>query len=155
MLSLHSSSYDSFYPETLPFINLSIPYPPQQFSQTHSQEQWIMGLIIHSANMLLHAIYHARQWIISSRLISTTQVPFLFHRRMIKGHFLKTPFCAHLQGPRAYFCVCVCVFLGSHPWHMEVPRLGVLSELQLLACSNTRSEPSLWPTPQLTATPDP
>ena len=25
------------------------------------------------------------------------------------------------------------VFLGSHLWHMEVPRLGVVSELQLLA----------------------
>ena len=24
-------------------------------------------------------------------------------------------------------------FLGLHPWHMEVPRLGVESELQLLA----------------------
>ena len=24
-------------------------------------------------------------------------------------------------------------FLGPHPWHMEVPRLGVKSELQLLA----------------------
>ena len=24
-------------------------------------------------------------------------------------------------------------FLGQHPWHMEVPRLGVKSELQLLA----------------------
>ena len=27
-----------------------------------------------------------------------------------------------------FFC-----FLGPHPWHMEVPRLGVRSELQLLA----------------------
>ena len=27
-------------------------------------------------------------------------------------------------------CVCVCVsFLGPHPWHMEVPRLGVKLEL--------------------------
>ena len=25
------------------------------------------------------------------------------------------------------------VFLGPHLWHMEVPRLGVESELQLLA----------------------
>ena len=31
-------------------------------------------------------------------------------------------------------CVCVCVsFLGPHPWHMEVPRLGVKWELQLPA----------------------
>ena len=30
------------------------------------------------------------------------------------------------------FFVCVC-FLGPHPWHMEVPRLGVKLELQLPA----------------------
>ena len=29
--------------------------------------------------------------------------------------------------------VCVCVFLGLHLWHMEIPRLGVESELQLSA----------------------
>ena len=27
----------------------------------------------------------------------------------------------------------VYLFLGLHPWHMEVPRLGVKLELQLLA----------------------
>ena len=45
------------------------------------------------------------------------------------------------------------VFLGPHPRHMEVPKVGVKSELQLLAytTSNARSEP----TPQLMATPDP
>ena len=32
-----------------------------------------------------------------------------------------------------YFILFIFVFLGSHPWHMEVPRLGVESELQLLA----------------------
>ena len=30
-------------------------------------------------------------------------------------------------------CVCVCVCLGANLWHMEVPRLGVKLELQLLA----------------------
>ena len=29
------------------------------------------------------------------------------------------------------FVFCLSIFLGSHPWHMEVPRLGVQSELQL------------------------
>ena len=29
--------------------------------------------------------------------------------------------------------LCVCVFLGPHLQHMEVPRLGVKSELQLPA----------------------
>ena len=28
-------------------------------------------------------------------------------------------------------------FLGPHPWHMEVPRLGVKLELQLPACATT------------------
>ena len=36
-------------------------------------------------------------------------------------------------------CVCVCVFspffLGLHPWHMEVLRLGVEWELQPPACT--------------------
>ena len=31
-----------------------------------------------------------------------------------------------------YLCIYLC-FLGLHPWHMEVPRLGVELELQLLA----------------------
>ena len=26
-------------------------------------------------------------------------------------------------------------FLGLHPWHMQVPRLGVKLELQLLVCT--------------------
>ena len=40
---------------------------------------------------------------------------------------------------------------------MEVPRLGVQSELQLLstATATEDSELHLQPTPQLTATPDP
>ena len=44
-----------------------------------------------------------------------------------------------------FYCfVCVFVFLGRQPLHVEVPRLGVKSELQLLAyataTANTRSE---------------
>ena len=46
--------------------------------------------------------------------------------------------------------------LGPYPWHMEVPRLGVKSQLELLAtvtarATNTRSELHLWPIPQLPA----
>ena len=40
-------------------------------------------------------------------------------------------------------------------WKLEVPRLGVKSELQLPAYSNARSEPRLRPTPQPTVTRDP
>ena len=60
------------------------------------------------------------------------------------------------------FMVCFFVIffaLRPHLLHMEVPRLRVTSELQLpaytTAHSNTASKPHLWPTPLLTATPDP
>ena len=59
-----------------------------------------------------------------------------------------------------FFCVCVCI-LGLHLWHMEVPRLGVESELSLLAYATATatgtagSEPCLQPIPQLTAMQDP
>ena len=49
------------------------------------------------------------------------------------------------------------IFLGPQPWHMEVPRLGVELELQLLAYTTataTKSELHLQPTLQLTATLD-
>ena len=47
------------------------------------------------------------------------------------------------------------VFLGLHAWHMEVPMLGVKSELQLLAYAYLGFERCLPPIPQLTATLDP
>jgi len=51
------------------------------------------------------------------------------------------------------------VFLGSHQWHMEVPRLGVKSELQLpfyaTATAMPDPKPRLQPTPWLTAMRDP
>ena len=46
-------------------------------------------------------------------------------------------------------------FLGLYPWHLEVPRLGVKSELQLPAYNNAGSELCLGPTSWLTAMPDP
>ena len=33
------------------------------------------------------------------------------------------------------------LFLGPHLWHMKVPRLGIESELQLLACTTTTATP--------------
>ena len=54
-----------------------------------------------------------------------------------------------------YVCVCVCVyvfvFLGPHPWHMEVPRLGVESELQLPAYATATATPDrshIWELPR-------
>ena len=34
-------------------------------------------------------------------------------------------------------------FLGPYQWHMEVPRIGVKSELQLLACTTATAIPDL------------
>ena len=58
----------------------------------------------------------------------------------------------------SFFLLFFAFFLGPHSPHMEVPRLGVESELQLLADATaiaTGSEPRLQCTPQVTATPDP
>ena len=38
-------------------------------------------------------------------------------------------------------CTFLFVFLGPHLWHMEVPRLGVESELQLLAYTTATAMP--------------
>ena len=65
---------------------------------------------------------------------------------------------------KAWVCVCVCVFCfvlffvfpGPHSQHMEVPRLGVPSELLLPAYTTaTGSELRLQPTPQLIVILDP
>ena len=49
-------------------------------------------------------------------------------------------------------------FLGLHPQHVEVPRLGgLIGAVAAGLChthSNARSKPHLWPTPQLRATLD-
>ena len=58
-----------------------------------------------------------------------------------------------------FVCFSLFLFLGLHPRHMEVPRLGVQPELKPLAYatshSNARSERCLQSTPQLMAMPDP
>ena len=48
-------------------------------------------------------------------------------------------------------------FLGPNPWHMEVLRLQIGATAAGLhhSHSNARSKPWLWPTSQLTATPEP
>ena len=49
-------------------------------------------------------------------------------------------------------------FLGLHLRQMEVPRLEILIGAVATGChshSNSGSKPCLWPTSQLTATPDP
>jgi len=60
---------------------------------------------------------------------------------------------------KKFLFVCFFCFLGPHPRHMEVPRLGALIRAVAASLhhshSNAGSKPRLQPTPQLTATPDP
>ena len=39
-----------------------------------------------------------------------------------------------------YLFICLFIALGSHPWHMEFSRLGVQSELQLLAYATVMTD---------------
>ena len=41
------------------------------------------------------------------------------------------------------FLFFIYIFLGPHPWHIQVPRLGVKSELQLLAYTTATAMPDL------------
>ena len=82
----------------------------------------------------------------SSFLLSGPQFPFLENgdRCVGLGFF--------------FFLFCfVCFFLGPHPWHMEVPRLGIRVRAAAASHSHsdTRSEPYLQPKPQLVAVLDP
>ena len=40
------------------------------------------------------------------------------------------------------FLLACFLFLGPHPWHLEVPRLRVELELQLVTCATTKLDPS-------------
>ena len=66
-------------------------------------------------------------------------------------HILQTT--ANILNPLHF----ILVFLGPHPWHVEVPRQEVQSELQLLAYATATAtpEPRLQPTLQLMAMLDP
>ena len=70
--------------------------------------------------------------------------PWAFYQDLgQEGNFQET----HSGSVCMYMCVHVCVyfflffFLGPHPWHVEVPRLGVESELQLLAYATATATP--------------
>ena len=78
---------------------------------------------------------------------------------LANGCFLRS---ADTEGTIALSCFFLFVFLfcflGLHLWHMEVPRLGTESELQLQAYATATamqgSEPLLQPVLQLVAIPD-
>ena len=78
--------------------------------------------------------FSIRDWLVERNHVRKDVIGFLGHSSVLG------PECLH----SSFFCFLL-LFLGggAHPWHMEVPRLGVESELQLLtyttAHSNTRS----------------
>ena len=46
----------------------------------------------------------------------------------------------HLNSASVLLIFCFLLLLGPHPWHKDVPRLGVKSELQLLATATATQE---------------
>ena len=75
-------------------------------------------------------------------------------------HFIYLLFCwAKFLFFIIYLFIILFLLLEPHLWHMDVPRLGVESELQLLvyATATATQDPKLClrPTPQLTAMPNP
>ena len=71
----------------------------------------------------------------------------IYHRNVCDLQGLKYLLSGPLQEKFWVFlvvCLFVCFcFLGLHPWHMEVPRLGVESELQLPAYAAATAMPDL------------
>ena len=51
----------------------------------------------------------------------------------------QSPFYSPLLWVWLFYFIVFFYFLGPHPWHMEVSRLGVKSELQLAACATDAS----------------
>ena len=58
----------------------------------------------------------------------------------VSVHSPKIPFCV-FTAFQIIFRISFLLFSGPHPWHMEVPRLGVESELQLLAYTTATAMP--------------
>ena len=57
-------------------------------------------------------------------------------------HSTSTLSAAAASSSSFFFFLLSFVFLGPYPWHMEVPRLGVQSELQLPTCTTATRNPS-------------
>ena len=81
-----------------------------------------------------------RFWFKGSLCIQLTSIPSFSRLKKLENHKISQPgdlrdhlpfcFCLFVLGLVGFFFF---VFLGPHLWHMEVPRLGVESELQLPA----------------------
>ena len=67
-----------------------------------------------------------RDWILFPGLYSRT---LLIHSKCNSLHLM-------------YVCIYLFSFLGQHLWHIDIPRLGVESELQPLAYTTATQDPS-------------
>ena len=67
----------------------------------------------------------------------------VFHPQNIAGQFNKVPSSIPLISFLFFVCLLLSLFLGPHPQHLEVPRLGVQSELQPLAYTRATATPDL------------
>ena len=109
-------------------------------------------------SMLLQmALFCPFLWLSSSPLCICTTFPFLIHSSA-SGHlgcFVGVVGGWGAGGLFFFFFFFFFCFLGLHPRHMKVPRLGVQSELQLpvYTTATATPDPSLQPTSQLMATP--
>ena len=96
-------------------------------------------------------------WIALGSMDILTTLILLIHKQRISFHLFAVSSISLLTF--FFFFLSFLPFLWLLPWHMEVPRLGV--ELEPVVArlhqshSNAGSKPSLQPTPQLMATPDP
>ena len=68
-----------------------------------------------------------------SQMIAKYSIPPVCHRNHHMGLLRASNVASVAEERNFYFFFFFLVFLGLHPWHIEVPRLGVDSELELLA----------------------
>ena len=97
----------------------------------------VEGFLCHPGRCCLPFTQSTCAWVLSSELSPTS---LLFQKTLIYwGHFFLGLFFLHQKevswdfGMTQFFFFFFLVFLGPHPRHMEVPRLGVESELYPLA----------------------
>ena len=63
------------------------------------------------------------------------------------GHFaVQQKLSQHCKSTIVCLFIYLFCFSGPQPWHMEVPRLGVTSDLQLPATSHSHSNAQIWAT---------
>ena len=83
--------------------------------------------IIQNSVTTLKIFYAMLNFLIAAKLFYEVVAPFYIPANSV-GEFQFLHILANLS-LQFIFCFCLSLFfLGTHPWHMEVPRLGVKSE---------------------------